>query len=92
MKNSELSSDPNYIWCSSPQFIDDNNIAYISQLPWIGKTTKYVWIENLNDKSHTVVQNIQGEDLKLDKLTDKGLTVIEDGKTVFLKADGSISE
>ena len=39
-----------------------------------------------------MVQEIQGEELKLDSLTDKGLTVIEDGKTVFLKADGSISE
>lgn len=91
-KNAQLSSQPNYIWCSSPRFIDDNTIAYISQLPWLGRTTKYVWIENLKDKSNVMVQEIQGEELKLDGLTDKGLTVIEDGKTVFLKADGSISE
>jgi hypothetical protein len=90
-KNSALTSNPNYIWCSSPEFIDDNTIAYISQLPWIGKTSKYVWIENLKDKSCTFVQDIQGENLKLDKLTDQGLTVIEDGKTVFLKADGSVN-
>ena len=92
LKNSQLSSQPGYIWCSSPKFIDNDNIAYISQLPWIGKTTKYVWIENLKDRSHSIAQEIQGEDLKLDGLTDKGLTVTEDGKTVFLKADGSISE
>lgn len=91
-KSSQLASKPDYIWCSSPKFVDDNNIAYISQLPWIGKTTKYVWIENLKDKSHNVAQEIHGEELKLDGLTDKGLTVIEDGRTVFLKADGSISE
>lgn len=92
LKNAQLSSQPSYIWCSSPKFIDNDNIAYISQLPWIGKTTKYVWIENLKDRNHSLVQEIQGEDVKLDGLTDKGLTVIEDGKTVFLKADGSISE
>jgi hypothetical protein len=91
-KNAQLSSQPNYIWCSSPRFIDDNSIAYISQLPWIGKTTKYVWIENLGEKSNVIVQEIQGQELKLEGLTDKGLTVIEDGKTVFLKSDGSISE
>lgn len=91
-KNAQLSTQPNYIWCSSPRFIDDNNIAYISQLPWIGKTTKYVWIENLEQKSNVWVEEIKGEELKIEGLTDKGLTVIEDGKTVFLKSNGSISE
>lgn len=91
-KNAQLSAQPDYIWCSSPRFIDDNSIAYISQLPWIGKTTKYVWIENLGDRSNVMVQEIQGEELKFGELTDKGLTVTEDGKTIFLKSDGSISE
>lgn len=91
-KNTQIAAQPDYIWCSSPRFIDDNNIAYISQLPWIGKTTKYVWIESLEDRNNVWVQGIEGVELKLGDLTDKGLTVIEDGKTVFLKSDGSISE
>ncbi|MBC2579824.1 hypothetical protein [Clostridium sp. DJ247] len=91
-KSQHLSNQPSYIWCLSPRFIDEDNIAYISQLPWIGKTSKYVWIENTSSKTHTFIQEIQGEDLKLDKLTDKGITVIEDGKTVFLKSDGSVSD
>lgn len=91
-KDSMLSQQPNYIWCSSPVFIDDNNVAYISQLPWIGRTTKYIWIENIKDRTYSFVQEIQGEDLKLDKLTDKGLTVVADGKTVFLTADGHTTE
>lgn len=91
-KNAQIQAQPGYIWCSSPRFIDDNNIAYISQLPWIGKTTKYVWIESLGDKSNVMAQEIKGEELKFGDLTDKGLTVVEDGKTVFLKSDGSISE
>jgi hypothetical protein len=46
-KDNQLSSNPNYIWCSSPKFIDDDNIAYISQLPWLNKSSKYIWIENI---------------------------------------------
>lgn len=91
-KNDQLASDPNYVWCSGPKFLDDNNIAYISQLPWIGKTTKYVWIESLSNKNHVLIQGIEGENIKLDKITDKGLTVISDDKTVYLKADGSFVE
>ncbi len=91
-RESQIASDPNYIWCYSPKFIDENNIAYISQLPWIGKSTKYVWIETITNKNSTLVQSIQGEDVKLDKLTDKGLTVISDGKTVFLTSNGNVTE
>lgn len=91
-KNAQLSSDPNYVWCSDPKFLDDNNIAYVSQLPWLGKTTKYVWIESLSNKNHVLIQGIEGENVKLDKITDKGLTVISDDKTVYLKADGTFGE
>lgn len=92
-RNAQLSAQPNYIWCSSPRFIDENNIAYISQLPWLGKTTKYVWIETISNKNQMLVQNVpESEDVKFDKLTDRGLTVISGGKTLFLTSDGNISE
>lgn len=91
-KGAQIASNPNYIWCSSPKFLDDNNIAYISQLPWIGKTAKYVWIESLQDKNHVMVQNIQGENIKFQGLTDKGLTVVEDGTTVYVNASGSVTQ
>ncbi|EET84117.1 conserved hypothetical protein [Clostridium carboxidivorans P7] len=92
-KNAQLSAQPNYVWCSSPRFIDENNVAYISQLPWLGKTTKYVWIETIANKNQMLVQNVpESEDIKFDKLTDKGLTVISGGKTLFLTSDGNVSE
>lgn len=91
-KNAQLSANPNYIWCSSPKFIDENNIAYISQLPWLGKTTKYVWIENLQTKANVMVQSIEGEDIKFDAVKDKGLTTIVDGKTVYVTTSGEVSQ
>lgn len=91
-KSAQLSSNSSYVWCSSPKFIDDNNIAYVSQLPWVGKTTKYVWIESLGNKNHVLVQGIEGENIKMDKVTDKGLTIVVDDKTVYLKPDGSFGE
>lgn len=91
-KDAQLSAQPGYVWCSVPKFIDEENIAYISQLPWIGKSTKYVWIENIKNKTHVWIQPIESEDIKLDKLTDKGLTVIVNEKTMYLTANGSITE
>ncbi|NFN86247.1 tRNA (guanine-N1)-methyltransferase [Clostridium sporogenes] len=91
-KDAILASKQDYFWGVLPRFIDNDNIAYVSQLPWFNKTTKYVWMYNIKNKAHLYNQNISGEDIKFDKLTEKGLTVVSDGKTVFLKADGSVAE
>lgn len=91
-KASQLAAQPDYTWCSSPKFISDDKIAYISQLPWIGKSTKYIWTENIKDKTHALIQGIEGQDIKFDKITDRGLTVIIDGKTMYLTSSDSISE
>lgn len=91
-KSSQLSSNPNYIWCSSPKFIDDNNVAYISQLPWLSKTSEYIWIANITNKSHAMVQSAEGKSIKFGDTSDKGLSVTIDGKTVYLKASGEISQ
>lgn len=91
-KTSQLSAQPSYIWCSSPKFISEDTIAYISQLPWIGKSTKYIWIENVKNKTHSLVEGIEGEDIKLDKITDKGLILTIDGKIMYLTSGGNITE
>nr|WP_207730234.1 tRNA (guanine-N1)-methyltransferase [Clostridium botulinum] len=91
-KDAILASKQDYLWGVLPKFIDNDNIAYVSQLPWFNKTTKYVWMYNIKNKTHLYNQNISGEDIKFDKLTEKGLTVVSDGRTLFLKADGNISQ
>lgn len=91
-RDATLKNKPTYIWASSPVFIDEENVAYISQLPWFGKTAKYIWIMNIKTKSALQVQGISGENIKFDKTTDRGLTTNVDDKTIFLKSDRSFSQ
>ncbi|MBE6065858.1 hypothetical protein [Clostridium cochlearium] len=91
-RESHIKSNPDYIWCREPKFIDDNNIAYISQLPWLGKTNKYIWITNIEQNTHFYVASIEAGDIKMDKITDKGLLVIIDGKNMYLSANGVLTE
>ena len=87
-----LKNDPSYIWCASPEFIDDDNIAFISQLPWFitSKPDKYIWIYNLKNNSYTNT-NINGLDTTLGSLTPKGLSVTLNNNTQYLKSDGTLS-
>ena len=91
-KNEILSTRPDYIWCGAPKFIDEDNIAYISQLPWFNKTTKFVWVENVKTKANTRIDNLSGDDVKFESLQGKGLPVVIDGVTKFLSASGNVSQ
>lgn len=98
-KDSILNSKPGYIWCSSPKFIDDNYVAYISQVPWFdGRTTKYIWVFNINDNNikdrndHRLYEQLGGDNVKFGNLTAKGLEVIIDNNSKFIKYNGQVIE
>lgn len=97
-KGDVLTNNPNYIWCTSPTFIDDQNIAYVSELPWFnGQNIKYIWIVNSSDATQRQVLNSDGSDLsgqniKFGTVSDKGLTVTIDDKNYYIRSDGSVTE
>lgn len=90
-KATVLKANPGYIWCTAPKFIDDTNIAYISQLPWLQKTNKYIWKYNTQNKT-TVNTNITGQNVQINSITPKGLEIITDNSTQYLKGDGSVTK
>lgn len=97
-KETTLKNNPNYIWCISPAFIDDDNIIYVSQLPWFisNNNLKYVWIENISTGTQKQVigsdgNDLAGQNIKISTLSDKGINVLVDDKSYYIKSDGSIS-
>jgi len=89
-KDNIIQSNQGYVWCASPKFIDDNTVVYISQLPWFdNRTDKYVWRMTINDKS-CANTNLHGNDIKINSVTaDKGIEIVTDGTTQYMKADGT---
>ena len=95
-KDAVLSQKPEFVWCTSPKFVDDENIAYLSQLPHISSkiTKKFLWVVNTKNKDkHINKYSISGENIKLGNIiTDKGMEVILDDNSVkYIKVNnGSI--
>lgn len=84
---------PEYVWSLSPKFLDEENIAYLTQVPWFdNRATKYVWKVNVKSKEFSHFQGVEGDDIKLNNLTDKGLEAVIGDKTKYLKADGQVTE
>jgi hypothetical protein len=78
-------SDYNYIWCTSPNFIDDETVAYLSQLPHISSevTKKFLWAVNVNNTDrHVYNYSMSGENLKFGNNTEKGLELVMDNGSI----------
>ena len=87
-QNQVLARNANFIWCTSPKFIDEDNLAYISQLPWLdSRPNRYVWVSNIKSKTHVNLTAIDGQNITLGGRIDKGLTVTIDGKVKYLNAN-----
>lgn len=92
-KADELKKVPSFVWCTSPKFIDDNTVAFVSQLPYLNQNgQQYIWIYNITTKEYNCLYNNAAGSIKFDKLTDKGLTVMLDNNTKFLKSDGTLQD
>lgn len=90
-KDNIVKNNPNYIWNSSPKFSNEDNIIFVSQLPWFNKENqKYLWKYNISTNKHyynlsSKGGEITGIDIKYGKVTPEGLEVIVDGVNNIIK-------
>lgn len=90
-KEDQLKKHPNYLWSIAPRFIDEENIAYVSELPWINeKAVQYIWKVNLKDMVHMQVKAISGKNIVFKNISPKGLETIVDGNAVYVTPLGKV--
>ncbi|KYH29248.1 MULTISPECIES: hypothetical protein [Clostridium] len=90
-KDNILKYKSNYVWCSSPKYLNEDNIVYVSQLPWFNKENqKYLWKYNISSNTHyhnlsQTGGELTGVDIKYGDNTPEGLEVIVDGVKNIIK-------
>lgn len=91
-KDSILKTYPNQIWNEQGKFIDDNTIAYISNLPYFGSgyLDKYIWIVDLKTGNHKVLMHSKSKDIKFKDIDNSTLKVEINGKEKNLDFAGKI--
>jgi len=90
-KENKLKNSPNYIWSILPKFIDEDNVAYVSELPWMNeKAVEYIWKVNLKNNIHTQVKPASGTKITFKNITTKGLEANIDGNVVYVTSLGEI--
>jgi hypothetical protein len=92
-KEGILKKHKTYLWSITPKFIDEDNIAYVSALPWINdKGMQYIWKVNLKSNVHMQVKPASGMNITFKNITPKGLATIIDGKAVNVTSTGEVLE
>ena len=93
LKDEQLKSNSNYVWSITPKFIDEDNIAYVSELPWMNeKKIQYIWKLNLKDNVHMQVKPASGIKITFGNATTKGLETNIDGNVVYVTALGGVTK
>jgi hypothetical protein len=92
-KDEQLTKTAEYIWHKTPKFINEDNVVYISNLPWFNKKEdKFLWKIDLSTYEHTNILRAGASSINFDKFTEQGLSVNIDGKTRYINQDGQITE
>lgn len=93
-KETILNNNRNFIWMKTPRFIDDTNIAYLSQVPWF-KQQQYLWIYNTNNPNYNSYKFIdyngdftKGQNIEFKDITEKGLEMTVDDKAYYITSSG----
>ncbi|WP_435787939.1 hypothetical protein [Clostridium sp.] len=90
-KQDKIKEKPNYIWSIMPKFIDEDNIVYVSELPWMNEeAAQYIWKVNLKNNIHTQVKPAKGKNITFKDITSIGLETIIDGKLVYITSTGKV--
>lgn len=88
-KESVIAENPAYVWAASPKFFNENQIVYISQLPWFGKEEKYIWVVDASNSTYRNT-NVYGKNVVVGNKVDKGIEINIDGKISYMDQNGNL--
>ncbi len=91
-KDAIIKNDKKYGWHNQAKFLDDNNIVYVSNLPYFGtaSTKQYIWMYNIKNKTHTLGR-LAGKEINIGKVVPKkGIEIKVDKNEYILNNKGSI--
>ena len=66
-----------YLWYKNANFLEDNTIVYISNLPWFGREDQYIWRTDISDTQNIrhFMTSVGGQNIDFGELTEEGIKV-----------------
>lgn len=86
-KEQQIQFHPDFIWHSSPKFINNDTVVYISQLPFFN-TKLTIYKVNIDTVTHERILPHSGQAVTFENLEEKGLKVNMDGVVRYIDSEG----
>ena len=84
-----LSNNSNYLWHTEGKIVNDEKIAYVTNIPgFYGELKQYFAVATVNDNTHNINEALKGNSVKLYKSDEKGLKVEIDGNIMYITSEG----
>ncbi len=85
-KDEILSTYNDYIWHSQVKFLNNNKIAYVSNLPYFGYgLSQFINVIDIYSKEHTTMWGLNGNNIILKENLDGGLEAVIDGNIKYVE-------
>lgn len=90
-KEATLKAQPEYLWNSSSKFINEDNIIFVTNRPYFGKsaTKQYLWITDVKTNEDKILWDLAGLSIQIGEKEEKGIKVIVDGKIYYIDVNGN---
>ena len=88
-KESYLQRKPTFQWHSTPKFINEDVVVYLSQVPWF-QTKKTIYKVDLSSMTHQKIPSVTGENADFGIIEEKGLRTEIDGAVMYINNEGNI--
>ncbi|SFC77410.1 hypothetical protein [Clostridium uliginosum] len=91
-KEATLLNKPEYLWNSTPKFINDESIVFISNRPYFGTSAlkQYLWVTNIVNNTDVINWNLVANKIEIEKREEKGIKIMVDGNIYYVAQDGNI--
>ena len=90
-KTTTMQNQPSYLWNSTPKFLSDSKIIFISNRPYFGTAAvkKYLWITDLTSGNDTVLWDLASENISIDGIVEGKMKVTVNGNVIYLDENGN---
>lgn len=86
-KEQQIQYHPDFIWHSSPKFINNDTIVYITHLPFFN-TKQTIYKVSVDTGTHDRILPHSGQVVTFENLEEKGLKVNMDGVVRYISSEG----
>lgn len=84
-----LNNNPNYLWHTNGRIVNDEKIAYVTNLPEpYDESEKKVTFVTVNDNIHNINESLRGTSIKIYESDENGLKVEIDGNIMYITNEG----